>query len=88
MPLDDYYAVRRLNHMSESLGTVGYSWPWGGMGEYAVLNDYNVAKLPDSVSDEQGALVEPAAVAIHAVHTSSLQVGNSLLVSGGGHTPR
>jgi (R,R)-butanediol dehydrogenase / meso-butanediol dehydrogenase / diacetyl reductase len=84
MPLDDYYAVRGLNHMSESLGAVGYSWPWGGMGEYAVLNDYNVAKLPDSVSDEQGALVEPAAVAIHAVHTSGLQVGNSLLVSGGG----
>jgi len=34
------------------------------MGEYALLNDYNVFKLPDSVSDEQGALVEPAAVTV------------------------
>jgi (R,R)-butanediol dehydrogenase / meso-butanediol dehydrogenase / diacetyl reductase len=84
MPQNDYYALRGLSHLSEKRAAVGYSWPWGGMGEYAVLNEYNIAKLPNSVSDEQGALVEPAAVAIHAVRTGGLQVGNSLLISGGG----
>ena len=84
IPQNDYYALRGLSHLSEKRAAVGYSWPWGGMGEYAVLNDYNIAKLPNSVSDEQGALVEPAAVAVHAVRTGGLQVGNSLLISGGG----
>jgi (R,R)-butanediol dehydrogenase/meso-butanediol dehydrogenase/diacetyl reductase len=40
--------------------------------------------LPDSVSDEQGALVEPAAVSLYAVDNSGLQAGNTVLISGAG----
>jgi (R,R)-butanediol dehydrogenase / meso-butanediol dehydrogenase / diacetyl reductase len=84
-PGDDYYSVRGLGHLSEQSAFVGIrNWPWGGMGEYAVLNDYNVFKLPESVSDEQGALVEPAAVALYAVDNSGLQAGNTVLISGAG----
>ena len=43
------------------MGCIGLSWAWGGMGEYAIINDYNADTLPDSVNDEQGALIEPAA---------------------------
>jgi (R,R)-butanediol dehydrogenase / meso-butanediol dehydrogenase / diacetyl reductase len=84
-PGDDYYSVRGLAHLSEPSSFVGIrNWAWGGMGEYAVLNDYNVFKLPDSVSDEQGALVEPAAVTLYAVDNSGLQAGNTVLISGAG----
>ena len=84
-PGDDYYSVRGLGHLSEQFAFVGIrSWPWGGMGEYAVLNEYNVSKLPESVSNEQGALVEPAAVALYAVDNSGLQAGNTVLISGAG----
>jgi len=84
-PGDDYYSVRGLGHLSEESGFVGIrNWPWGGMGEYAVLNDYNVCKLTESVSDEQGALVEPAAVALCAVDKSGLQAGSTVLISGAG----
>ena len=84
-PGDDYYSVRGLSHLSEQIAFVGIrNWPWGGMGEYAVLNDYNVFKLPESVSDEQGALVEPAAVALYAIDNSGLQAGNTVLISGAG----
>jgi (R,R)-butanediol dehydrogenase / meso-butanediol dehydrogenase / diacetyl reductase len=84
-PGDDYYSVRGLAHLSEQSGFVGIrNWAWGGMGQFAVLNDYNVFKLPDSVSDEQGALVEPAAVALYAVDNSGLQPGNTVLISGVG----
>ena len=41
MPLDDYYSRRGLNHLSPSMGCIGLSWAWGGMGELAVINDYN-----------------------------------------------
>ena len=82
-PGDDYYSVRGLGHLSEPSAFVGIrDWAWGGMGEYAVLNDYNIFKLP--VSDEQGALVEPAAVTLYAVDNSGLQAGNTVLISGAG----
>jgi (R,R)-butanediol dehydrogenase/meso-butanediol dehydrogenase/diacetyl reductase len=59
MPLDDYYSRRGLNHLSPSMGCVGLSWAWGGMGELAIINDYNANPIPDNVTDEQGAMVEP-----------------------------
>jgi hypothetical protein len=40
MPMNDYYSRRGLNHLSEKMGCVGLSWAWGGMSEYAVINDY------------------------------------------------
>ena len=54
MPLDDYYSRRGLNHLSPSMGCIGLSWPWGGMGQVAVINDYNANLIPDGVSNEQG----------------------------------
>jgi (R,R)-butanediol dehydrogenase/meso-butanediol dehydrogenase/diacetyl reductase len=66
------------------LGAVGYNWPWGGMGEYAVVADHQVAALPDEMTDAQGALVEPTAVAVHAVGSAPVRVGDVVLVTGGG----
>ncbi len=43
-----------------------------------------VHKIPDSVSFEQGALVEPSAVALHAVRSSKLKVGDKAAVFGTG----
>lgn len=83
-PRDDYYGRRGLFHLSESMGCVGLSWAWGGMGELAVLNDYNVCPVPKGVSDEQAAMIEPAAVAIYAVDRGGVQSGSTVLVSGVG----
>jgi (R,R)-butanediol dehydrogenase / meso-butanediol dehydrogenase / diacetyl reductase len=66
------------------LGAVGYNWRWGGMGEYAVVSDHQVAALPDEMTDEQGALVEPTAVAVHSVSSAPVRVGDAVLVTGGG----
>ena len=54
------------------------------MGELAVVKDYTAIKLPDDVTDQQGALIEPAAVAVHAVDRSGLQPGGSILITGAG----
>jgi len=43
-----------------------------------------VYKLPDNVTFEEGALVEPLAVAIHAVRRSGVETGQSVLVLGAG----
>ena len=83
-PRDDYYGRRGLYHLSEKMGCVGLSWGWGGMSELAVVNDYNVAVLPKGVSDMQGAMIEPAAVALYAVDRGQVTSGSTVLVSGAG----
>ncbi len=66
------------------LGAVGYNWQWGGMGEYALVAEHQVAVLPPGMTDAQGAMVEPTAVAVHAVRSAPVRVGDSVLVTGGG----
>jgi (R,R)-butanediol dehydrogenase/meso-butanediol dehydrogenase/diacetyl reductase len=45
---------------------------------------YNVQKFPDGLSDEEAALIEPAAVAVHSCDRGGVRVGNSVLVTGAG----
>ncbi len=56
----------------------------GCMAEYFVLPAYAAYNLPDNVSDDMGALVEPLAVALHAVSQGSVQPGDSVAVVGDG----
>ncbi len=83
-PRDDYYGRRGLFHLSEKLGVIGLSWAWGGMAERAVVNNYNVYRVGDSVSDAQAAMIEPAAVAVYATDRGGVRPGSSVLVSGMG----
>jgi Threonine dehydrogenase and related Zn-dependent dehydrogenases len=56
----------------------------GAMAEYiAVLEPY-VYKLPDYLSYDAGALMEPLAVATHAVRRADIKLGEKVLVIGGG----
>ncbi len=70
-------------NLSEPLGFIGLSSN-GGFAKYTVVEDYMVHKIPDDFTFEQGALVEPAAVAVYAVLQSGLKVGQTVLVSGAG----
>ncbi|GLX67465.1 2,3-butanediol dehydrogenase [Paenibacillus glycanilyticus] len=56
----------------------------GGFADYVVVDDYMVHKLPDKVTLEEGALMEPAAVAFHAVKSSQMKVGSKVAVFGVG----
>jgi (R,R)-butanediol dehydrogenase/meso-butanediol dehydrogenase/diacetyl reductase len=56
----------------------------GGLAEYAVVPAATAARLPDSLSDEEGALVEPTEVAVRAIRKSDLRLGESVAVVGGG----
>lgn len=56
----------------------------GGFAEYAAVPVWNLLELPDEVSDIQGALLEPAAVALHGVKRAEIQPGDSVCVVGTG----
>src|SRR5947209_10074259 len=79
-----YFCLRGLNHLCTRMACVGLSWDWGGLGELAVVSEYQVAVLPDELSDEQGALIEPAAVAEYGVRRGQVGPGDTVLVAGAG----
>ena len=56
----------------------------GAYAEELSIRPDMVLKIPTNVSDEAAAMVEPAAVALHAVHLADIKVGAKVLVIGGG----
>lgn len=56
----------------------------GALQEYVVHPADMCYKLPDNVSTEEGALVEPLAVGMHAAAQANVALGNSVLILGGG----
>ena len=56
----------------------------GGFAEYVAVPVWNLLELPETVSDVQGALLEPAAVALHAVKRAQIFPSASICVVGTG----
>lgn len=67
----------------EDLTMVGVTHD-GGLAEYVRVPTRGLHRLPDDVTLRRGALVEPLAVALHAVRRSRLQAGDHVLVMGAG----
>lgn len=65
----------------QMMGTSGLK---GGFAEYAVADAQWCIKLPESLSLEDGALVEPLAVALRANLASGIKSGDRVLVLGAG----
>ncbi|WP_442589408.1 2,3-butanediol dehydrogenase [Pedobacter sp. AW31-3R] len=70
-------------NLSEPLGFVGLTSN-GGFAKYVVVEDYMVHQMPDEMTFKQGALVEPAAVAVYAVKSSGLKLGQTCVIFGAG----
>lgn len=79
-----YYCRRGLNHLCVVMACTGLSWGGGGIAELVVVQERQVSVLPDSVSDVQGALIEPAAVAAYGVDRTGFGAGDSILITGAG----
>lgn len=56
----------------------------GAYSERVSVNPNLILKVPDNVSDDEAAMIEPAAVGLHAVHLANITVGQKVLVVGGG----
>ncbi|MBW2121873.1 MAG: galactitol-1-phosphate 5-dehydrogenase [Deltaproteobacteria bacterium] len=63
------------------LGTT--AWP-GAFAEYVAVPEDKVYLLPEGLSLEQGALVEPLAVGVHAAGMAAVGLGDSVLIVGSG----
>ena len=56
----------------------------GAMADYVVVKSPYVYSLPDYLSYETGALIEPLAVATHAVRRADVRLGEQVLIIGAG----
>ncbi|MBN1867265.1 alcohol dehydrogenase catalytic domain-containing protein [Candidatus Sumerlaeota bacterium] len=74
---------RELSHICYNLKFLGLDTPGAFQGSWTVPA-HAVHRLPEAVSLEQGALVEPLAVACHDVRMAELREGESAVVIGGG----
>jgi (R,R)-butanediol dehydrogenase / meso-butanediol dehydrogenase / diacetyl reductase len=56
----------------------------GGLAEYARVPTFSCVRLPASLSDEEGALVEPTEVALRAMRKGELRLGETVALIGVG----
>ncbi len=56
----------------------------GAMAEYVVVPWWIIHRLPDAVSFEEAALIEPAAVSLHAARITPIEVNDVVAVVGAG----
>jgi len=56
----------------------------GAMCKYMAVREDFTYRLPDTVSDDAGAMIEPLAVAVHATRRGDIRLGDTVLVIGAG----
>jgi len=87
-PLDDWYTLKGLYNLSDNRMVLGVSPKeyrrHGAFAEFVNVPQHILYRLPDEVSFTQAAMVEPVAVAAHAVELSSPGWDDTVAVVGTG----
>jgi D-arabinitol dehydrogenase (NADP+) len=80
-----YYCRRNEPLFCEHLYAQGVNAP-GGFAEYVLVEERQCYPLADSISFEEGALVEPTACAVHGIDVIAPRAGDEVLQFGAGGT--
>jgi L-iditol 2-dehydrogenase len=87
-PLDDWYTRKGRYNLSDGREVIGVApveyKRHGAFAELLAVPQHVLYEIPEGVSFEQAALVEPAAVAAHAVRLADAGIGQSAVVMGSG----
>lgn len=87
-PLNDWFTLEGRYNLSDNREVLGVS-PGdykhdGAFAELLAVPQHILYRIPDSVTFEQAAMVEAAAVALHAVNISGMKAGDNCIVTGAG----
>jgi L-iditol 2-dehydrogenase len=74
-----YYCRNKMQHFCQRVTPAS-----GAYAEYATYNEDAIYVLPDKVSLEEGALLEPVSVAVHTIDIASIKPGGTMAILGGG----
>jgi 2-desacetyl-2-hydroxyethyl bacteriochlorophyllide A dehydrogenase len=77
------FCLRGAYHLCAEI-SFQYRIGQGAFTPYFVVNENRAFRLPDNLSYEEGALIEPMSVALHAVKKSGIRLGHSSAVFGAG----
>lgn len=87
-PLNDWYTLKGLYNLSDNRMVLGVSpgeyRRHGAFADYVNVPQHILYKLPDEVTFTQAAMVEPVAVAAHAVGLAGVGWNDSVVVVGAG----
>ena len=78
-----FWCLRGWQAVCPQLAVAGFSAD-GGLQEFMVWPEDKVIKLPDSIPEDEGSLLEPATIAVHAVRKSGAKPGDTVAVFGVG----
>jgi L-iditol 2-dehydrogenase len=78
------YCERGWKLYCENKEPIGLGQYPGALAEYFAIPPYPLEKIPDGVSDAEGAGLQPTAAALVAVHDADLQTGDVVAVIGAG----
>jgi L-iditol 2-dehydrogenase len=86
--LDDWYSRKGWYNLSDHRMVLGVSpgeyRRHGAFAEYVAIPQHILYRIPDSVTFNQAAMVEPAAVALHAVELTPIARDDTAVVVGAG----
>ncbi len=86
--LDDWYTRKGLYNLSDNRMVLGVSCDDyrrdGAFADYVAVPQHILYAIPDNVSFEQAAMVEPVAVALHAINLSGIKINDTAVVFGSG----
>jgi threonine dehydrogenase-like Zn-dependent dehydrogenase len=87
-PLDDWFTLEGRYNLSDNREVLGVS-PGeykrnGAFAEFLSVPQHILYSIPDSVTFEQAAMVEAAAVALHSVNVSGMKACDNCVVTGAG----
>lgn len=72
------------HNVCEHLSFLGFVSNNGGFAEYCNFTEKLVHKMPDGMTYEQGAIVEPLSVGYHSLKVGHFQAGQTAVVAGAG----
>ncbi|CAL1539166.1 unnamed protein product [Lymnaea stagnalis] len=75
---------RKRSNICQNMDISGVLHVDGGFANYMITPAYTCYKLPDNVSLEEGAMMEPLSVGVNAVHRAQMNPGDSVIVFGAG----
>lgn len=78
-----YFCQRGAYHLCTNI-SFQYRIGQGGFAPFFIVRDRWAHRLPDHISDQEGSLIEPLAVAVHAVRQAGIQPGHSVAIYGAG----
>ena len=78
-----FFCRRGLVHLCDKLRALGVDMD-GGMAEYSIVPVRQIYSLPQAMSAELSAFIEPVSCAIHGIDLARIKTGDTVVILGGG----